>query len=369
MFGSLFALNRQPGFIYLAAILITLILFFRKKIINLTIFSFSLVGLIIILTTLKSIGLSPDSASEVLTYKSGSIEPMISSLVIFLWNNTLLLTLFLSPLIISKLLKIITKVKIHYFIIIVIYLETIATSLYLQRLIFPISGNVVNFFGVGPSVYTTLPGFMPIWGPKYLYIFIHFFTPIVSGVVISYLFSNVRLMKHYIQTYPLIIIFTVLYFSAIATVRPLDRYLLLLIPGGIVLSLKIFQEFRNNKILFGLSLMSVILYSTIGTYNYLHWNRAKWNLANRLVNTGISPKDIEGGYEWNGWYVYANNHPNLRPNNQNSILYPWYTQALFPYHKPSIYLSFSPIKDFIIIDQEPSSSIFQKITIYALKKI
>ena len=45
---------------------------------------------------------------------------------------------------------------------------------------------------------------------------------------------------------------------------------------------------------------------TIGaTHDYLSWNRVRWQaLHNLMQEPQISPNDIDGGFEFNGWYLY-----------------------------------------------------------------
>jgi hypothetical protein len=37
-------------------------------------------------------------------------------------------------------------------------------------------------------------------------------------------------------------------------------------------------------------------------HDWLSWNSARWELGREAVHAGIDPRDIEGGYEWNGWH-------------------------------------------------------------------
>jgi hypothetical protein len=52
----------------------------------------------------------------------------------------------------------------------------------------------------------------------------------------------------------------------------------------------------------------LILYATFsvaGTHDYFAWNRAKWQAAHDLVEVNhISPMEIDGGLEFNGWWGY-----------------------------------------------------------------
>jgi hypothetical protein len=46
-------------------------------------------------------------------------------------------------------------------------------------------------------------------------------------------------------------------------------------------------------------------FSIAGTHDYLSWNRVRWQALNSLVTEQrVSADDIDGGYEFNGWYLY-----------------------------------------------------------------
>jgi len=90
-----------------------------------------------------------------------------------------------------------------------------------------------------------------------------------------------------------------------------DRYLLFLVPLGITLIIFLAKDVSPGKPRFPLmplAVLGVFLYgafSVAGTHDYLSWNRARWQALNNLM-TGqqISAHDIDGGYEFNCWYLY-----------------------------------------------------------------
>jgi len=46
-------------------------------------------------------------------------------------------------------------------------------------------------------------------------------------------------------------------------------------------------------------------FSLAATHDYLSWNRARWKALNHLVHEKhISPRSIDGGFEFNGWHNY-----------------------------------------------------------------
>jgi hypothetical protein len=50
-------------------------------------------------------------------------------------------------------------------------------------------------------------------------------------------------------------------------------------------------------------LLPLGILAVAGTHDYLSWNRARWQALNELTKT-LSPMDIDGGLEFNGWYGY-----------------------------------------------------------------
>lgn len=47
------------------------------------------------------------------------------------------------------------------------------------------------------------------------------------------------------------------------------------------------------------------LFALGGTHDYLAWNRARWQAITSLMEKdGISYNNIDGGFEFNGWYAY-----------------------------------------------------------------
>ena len=46
-------------------------------------------------------------------------------------------------------------------------------------------------------------------------------------------------------------------------------------------------------------------FAILGTRDYLTWNRVRWEALTELQQTaGVSAHDIDGGFEYNGWFLY-----------------------------------------------------------------
>ncbi len=81
-----------------------------------------------------------------------------------------------------------------------------------------------------------------------------------------------------------------------------DRYLIVIIPP--ILGLLVWRR-GNSEIRWPLiTIIALVLYglfSVAATHDYLAWNRARWHALNDLMNSGVAPRQIDGGYEFNGW--------------------------------------------------------------------
>jgi hypothetical protein len=54
-----------------------------------------------------------------------------------------------------------------------------------------------------------------------------------------------------------------------------------------------------------LLLASLYLYAVLGTRDYLAWNRVRWTALNDLLaGRKVTAADVDGGFEFNGWYLY-----------------------------------------------------------------
>ena len=52
-------------------------------------------------------------------------------------------------------------------------------------------------------------------------------------------------------------------------------------------------------------LVASACWSVIATHDFLAWNRTRWTALSELLGKpGVTPRDIDGGYEFNGWFLY-----------------------------------------------------------------
>jgi hypothetical protein len=91
----------------------------------------------------------------------------------------------------------------------------------------------------------------------------------------------------------------------------LDRYLLLfIVPLSAVLlmgsrpSLPL-REWSGRMAPCFLLLVLYAAFSSLATHDYLAWNRARWRATDFLQQAGVTPYQIDGGYEFNGWHLHS----------------------------------------------------------------
>jgi hypothetical protein len=95
-----------------------------------------------------------------------------------------------------------------------------------------------------------------------------------------------------------------------------DRYLLFLVPlliAGFVLLLRNGTGHRSpSAVLRSVFLLAAFTaFAVAGTHDYLAWNRTRWQALTELTQADhVPPEKIDGGYEFNGRFLYD---PNYRP--------------------------------------------------------
>ena len=61
-------------------------------------------------------------------------------------------------------------------------------------------------------------------------------------------------------------------------------------------------------VLISIFLILNIIFTVGATHDYFAWNRARWNAINDLTENGFSFKEIDGGFEFNGWYGFDSDY-------------------------------------------------------------
>lgn len=189
----------------------------------------------------------------------------------------------------------------------------------------PLLGNILASFGLGPltlrDTYILKLNYPPI--PlviKISWILLTIIAILATVLLVYYLvlatlkiFDRTQDPNNRQNKWLIIFIISGLfsYLSLVVLSGPFDRYLLPLLPLSmiaILLSTKdVIKKNLDNKIT-SLAVIILLIYGglTIGaTHDYLAWNRSRWQALNDLMEESrILPNNIDGGYEFNGWYLY-----------------------------------------------------------------
>jgi len=92
------------------------------------------------------------------------------------------------------------------------------------------------------------------------------------------------------------------------------------------------------------------IFSVGATHDYLAWNRTRWQALSDLQQKGISPHEIDGGYEFNGWYLFDPNDTysiNNTPNPTEPGKSRWFVD------RDDYMITIGPIKNYEILDHYP----------------
>ena len=194
--------------------------------------------------------------------------------------------------------------------------------------VLPQMDNVIIKSGIGPitlhDIYLfKLPNIEPL--PSFIWILVTAIAILGGGLLILQIIGQLIQLYYNrsdIKNSPDSIV-KIFFFSAsifyflpiIFTNHPFDRWLLPLIP--LLCSAMMVPTTANitKKRFIVVHLVALILivmaiFSITGTRDYLSWNRARWQALNNLIEKeSISPNEIDGGFEFNGWYLYNSNEP------------------------------------------------------------
>ncbi len=102
---------------------------------------------------------------------------------------------------------------------------------------------------------------------------------------------------------------TLIYLGPLLINGLFDRYLLtvvVLLTAFVVITLPVIEHPPVSLRYFAGILLVIAFagYAIAGTRDYLEWNRVRWAALNDLQQEKISPEQIDGGYEFNGWFLY-----------------------------------------------------------------
>ena len=197
----------------------------------------------------------------------------------------------------------------------------------------PLTGNILFDIGLGPAllrdVYLLGLPHLPS-APKAFWLVVTAVSVFGGVLIIQHLFlaatqigTKLITSESVNNSFPMIFSFSAftLYSVLIGLAGFLDRYLIWILPLLVIFTLAEANPIRLQMTDFSFAIASVLLLVyglfTLGaTHDYLSWNRARWNaLYDLMEQDHISYKNIDGGFEFNGWYAYD---PKYRMSPQKS---------------------------------------------------
>lgn len=94
-------------------------------------------------------------------------------------------------------------------------------------------------------------------------------------------------------------------FAPLAVAGFLDRYLIALLPPVVAVAAAGSRRGRAGALV-GAAVVLLLVggFSVAATRDYFSWNRARWAALERLVAQGVPPSEIDGGFEFHGWFTY-----------------------------------------------------------------
>ncbi len=120
-----------------------------------------------------------------------------------------------------------------------------------------------------------------------------------------------------------------------------ERYLLPLIPGAIVLLLDVSRRVRLSLRAGALGFAVAGIVSVMLMRDYFAWNDVKWDAGRALLDRGVAVELIDGGMEWDGWYLYDRSTAYINMHGLPMTIAPWLyvldPQYVFAFQPPPGY--------------------------------
>jgi hypothetical protein len=331
IFSLLSVSIRQPGIVFPAAFAVVNILRQPRnlKTILLSLFPVFLCSLFLFLYTSMiryKIGYPEggrNSNMELLNMVLADPMEIVKEQFKYFYKIYILLGFFLLPVLLliietmfyRKIAKPSTGLIFRIVILLFIILSAILVLYYQGKILF-IVGNIFNNLGLGPiTLYDFYYlGLSPVQLPKWFWLICTFVGSSFGLLMILSTYNSIKKLQGLNNKEPFLYAFLSfgLYFPLVTVISFYDRYIL--IPMLMTLIMLVSSDFViiKNKILRGIALPMLIVatcYSVFATKDYLSWNRKRWEALNFLTHQKkVSPQNIDGGFEFNGWYNYDANY-------------------------------------------------------------
>lgn len=110
-------------------------------------------------------------------------------------------------------------------------------------------------------------------------------------------------------------------------------------------------------------------YSITQTDFYLNWNRARWDIANSILQqSNLEPHNIDAGYEWDGWYAFRSAEAAYIAGDKGPFGTPWWIYHIFVNNTQDYIVSWSPIPPYEVVEKREVPGANPNNALYLLKK-
>jgi hypothetical protein len=92
----------------------------------------------------------------------------------------------------------------------------------------------------------------------------------------------------------------------------------------------------------GIALAALIFFCVAATHDYIEWNRLRWNMGSSLLQRGVNPLYVAGGFEFNAWHNYDTF---VARGNIGKVHHWWYDRRDYA-------ISMKPDADYIVLDRK-----------------
>ena len=126
---------------------------------------------------------------------------------------------------------------------------------------------------------------------------------LAAAVLAAACFGSARLRRDQVARFLTTAVAVLFLGSLLHTRYYFDRYLLVIVPFALAATCVSATARVGRSSVVVAVLLAV--YAVAGTHDYLAWNRARYAGLAELTNAGVSPREIDGGMEFNAWHLAA----------------------------------------------------------------
>ncbi len=185
----------------------------------------------------------------------------------------------------------------------------VLAALVIQGKTFPFGGNILFNFGLGPEllpdVYTLGLQNTPL-APASLMLALQLAGQLGATMLGTFLFLRWKacpsLLRPFVYS---LLLLNALYLPALSITSFFDRYLLLPLACSLLLTAVLLPDGSPSKPRPAwMPLVPFVVFSLLATHDYLAWNHARREAFQWLTAHGVSIRQMDAGYEYNGFYNY-----------------------------------------------------------------